>query len=357
MIKFIEKIKSETGQSMVIFAVAFVVLCGSAALAIDIGSVAIQKGSLQKGIDAAAIAGAMDLPSNPTTAVTTAKAYAVSNGISSTVTATTDGNKITVSTTKNVPLYFSRIFGNASKNITVRAVAKSGGTGAAAFNYAMFSGSSDSPISFSSCSAQITGSIHTNNVFKAANCSISISDTCEAVKGIDIPSWMSLSTKSNNPAAQYIAMPDFSDQIKAQATATGTVYNTSQTFTSKSFNLDKPIYVNGNLTIKNCSFSGSGWLFATGNITINSCSFSQTSGKSLCIYSQNGNVTFSNASLSIKGIVYAPKGTVDVSSVSVNCTGSIVANIIKIGNNSISVKYSSDVLGNLPTVGAPTLVE
>ncbi len=126
MINLIKKVKGETGQAMVIFAVAFVMLCGCAALAIDIGSVIVEKGALQKGIDAAAVAGSMDLPGDPTAAEATAKAYAVSNGISSSVAVTIDENSITVSTTENVPLFFAKIFGNSSKNITSSATAVSG---------------------------------------------------------------------------------------------------------------------------------------------------------------------------------------------------------------------------------------
>lgn len=364
-LKYIKKIvKEEKGQSAVIFAFVFIVLIGMMSFVIDLGNINSQKSDLQNAADAAALASVQELP-DIANACAAAGEYAAANGIDTAsgdvLTVNTsyggDSSKIEIICTREIDYIFAQVWGLKKQNVKVRAVAVSGGTGTSAFNYALFSGSSDDPISFKSCSADIVGSVHTNNIFKAENCSIKISDICEAVKGIDIPKWMRLGTQSNNPAAQYIPMPDFSEQIKAQAQESGTVYNTSKTFNKNSFNVNTPIYVDGDLTVTNCSFSGSGWLFATGNITVKSCSFKQTSGQALCIYSQNGNVTFTNASLKISGIVYAPKGTVDISSVSVDCEGSIVANIIKIGNNSTKVKHSSDMLSNLPAIGSPSLVE
>jgi hypothetical protein len=125
MIKLIKKIKGESGQAMILLAISFVVLCGMVGLAIDVGNITVQKGDLQNGTDAAALAGSQDLPGNPTAATASAIANATANGITN-PTIVIDQNSITVTSTKSVPMYFSKIFGTSSKNVTVKAKAVSG---------------------------------------------------------------------------------------------------------------------------------------------------------------------------------------------------------------------------------------
>jgi len=71
----------EEGQVVVIVALALAVLVGFAALAIDVGQFMWEKRALQNAADAAALAGAMELPESPTQAVDVAQAYAAHNGV------------------------------------------------------------------------------------------------------------------------------------------------------------------------------------------------------------------------------------------------------------------------------------
>ena len=77
---FFKKEKRENGQSMIIFAVALVVLLGFVAFAIDMGSVALTKSEMQNAADAAALAAAQELP-DATSAQSVAQAYALENGM------------------------------------------------------------------------------------------------------------------------------------------------------------------------------------------------------------------------------------------------------------------------------------
>ena len=72
--------RSESGQAVVLSVVWMVVLLGMAGLVIDVGSWYRSQRDLQADADAAALAGAQDLPNNTSTASTQAKSYALKNG-------------------------------------------------------------------------------------------------------------------------------------------------------------------------------------------------------------------------------------------------------------------------------------
>lgn len=130
-------VKNEDGQVLVLFALLIVVLMGFAALVIDVGMVALQKTNLQNAADAAALAGAQDLPTVGT-AKSTAVAFAGKNGLKATQNGVKkDGDTVTVTTpykgesteievvcTRNVQYSFARVLGFTDTDVTARAVAK-----------------------------------------------------------------------------------------------------------------------------------------------------------------------------------------------------------------------------------------
>ena len=127
--------KAESGQAMIIFALVFVALCGATGYAVDIGRIAVEKGELQNAADAAALAGAQDLPAVDI-AKSTAMEYAALNGIqASEASATTslDGGstRLEVVFTRTVPYTFARVFGLAEIQLSVRAVAENNWQGEA----------------------------------------------------------------------------------------------------------------------------------------------------------------------------------------------------------------------------------
>ncbi|MDQ6746610.1 MAG: pilus assembly protein TadG-related protein, partial [Candidatus Dormibacteraeota bacterium] len=112
---------------VVIVAVMLVALLGMVALAIDLGSFFQQQRQAQSAVDAAALAGAQELPASPGTATTQAQSYLDQNlpgGTSTIVTpynSTSSQIKVTVS--ENVPSTFGTILGLSSANVSASAVA------------------------------------------------------------------------------------------------------------------------------------------------------------------------------------------------------------------------------------------
>jgi len=122
----------EHGQALVLFAAGLAGFCGLVGMAIDVGHVAYTKTDLQKIADAAALAGALDLPGSPSAATTAAHNYAAKNGLATsdvTIASTTNANDtITVTATRRVPYTFLKVIGlngaspSASATVKVQAV-------------------------------------------------------------------------------------------------------------------------------------------------------------------------------------------------------------------------------------------
>jgi hypothetical protein len=124
--------RDERGQAIVLMTLSLVVIMGMAALVLDVGNWFHTKRRLQGTADAAALAGAQLLPSNPSGAQSQALAYADKNGgdvagANITVSTTLQANDtISVRARKTDPGIFSGILGIASADIDARAKARVG---------------------------------------------------------------------------------------------------------------------------------------------------------------------------------------------------------------------------------------
>jgi hypothetical protein len=134
------RLRNESGQTIVLLAVALVVLLGCAAIVLDVGYAYYVKRSLQASADAAALAGAQALPSSGD-AVALAEQYSGKPGgknaggnvppVSTTATATcrpgspcNPVNAVEVAQTTNVPTKFATLLGFDSFSVSARAVAQ-----------------------------------------------------------------------------------------------------------------------------------------------------------------------------------------------------------------------------------------
>jgi Flp pilus assembly protein TadG len=115
-------------------AILLPVIIGFAGLAIDVGSWYLTQAQLQNAADAAAIAGALDLPNNPTGAATAARTQVTDNISGATVTSVTpyNGNssQIQVTVSKTASVSFASVLGISAPTVTASAVGTaSQGTG------------------------------------------------------------------------------------------------------------------------------------------------------------------------------------------------------------------------------------
>lgn len=127
--KLSKRISSEEGSVAIIVALCMVVLLGMTALVTDVGLIYLDGTRLKAATDAAALAGAQELPYDPGKAVSTAVYYAGINGVEpGNVTATVEtGNKnLTVKATSKVNLVFARFLGFESRQVSATSVAEVG---------------------------------------------------------------------------------------------------------------------------------------------------------------------------------------------------------------------------------------
>ena len=124
MLKKLRKLKNEeNGQALVFFVGIFAILLAVMAFVVDVGSVYVEKAKLQNAVDAAALAGAFDLP-KVNDAIISADAYFVSNGYVDVVpTIAPDTDSVTVTATKQVDYSFAHVVGLNSANVTASATA------------------------------------------------------------------------------------------------------------------------------------------------------------------------------------------------------------------------------------------
>jgi Flp pilus assembly protein TadG len=128
----LKRLNDERGQAFVLTAIAMVMICGMSALVLDVGHWFRDKRRLQGTADAAALAGAQQLPGAPGPAKTMARDYANKNGgdvsMSDIVVSSTYGanDTIAVKAQRNDPGIFSRVIGVGNTDISARAKARVG---------------------------------------------------------------------------------------------------------------------------------------------------------------------------------------------------------------------------------------
>ena len=366
MRSIIKWFKREAGQSVILVAISIALLCGVVALVVDVGMVSVSQGQLQNAADAAALAAARDLPT-AATAKTTAVKYAGYNGVAAAdTTATTpykgNANRIEVVCKETVNYTFARIIGLNSTVVTARAVAEKSGGGGGAFGYAVFSGGNSLLLGMYSSALNITGSVHSNYSLMITGSSQTITGNAEAVTSlncyvssitiggiaqgasIDIQgSSINVPNRVTSPAA-FISMPDFSAEVKTEATAAGNASTGNKTFYGTNFNVDSSFYVDGNVQVAASTFAGQGTICATKDINMSGSMLEANSGTAVCLYSTGGNISLSTSNLTINGTLYAPNGKIGIYASNINIYGSVIAKeIIITGSNVNIISGSTDL--------------
>ncbi len=366
MRSIIQWLKKEAGQSIILVAISIALLCGVVALVADVGMVSVSQGQLQNAADAAALAAARDLPT-AATAKSTAVKYAGYNGVAAAdTTATTpykgNANRIEVVCKETVNYTFARVIGLNSTVVSARAVAEKSGGGGGCFGYAVFSGGNSLLLGMYSSALNITGSVHSNYSLMITGSSQTITGNAEAVTSlncyvssitiggvaqgasIDIQgSTINVPNRLTSPAA-FIPMPDFSAEVKTEATAAGNASTGNKTFYGTNFNVDSSFYVDGNVQVAASTFSGQGTICATKDINMSGSMLEANSGTAVCLYSTGGNISLSTSGLTINGTLYAPNGKIGIYASNINIYGRVIAKeIIITGSNVNIISGSTDL--------------
>jgi Flp pilus assembly protein TadG len=120
-------VRNQHGSTIVLVALAMVALIGFTGLVIDGGNLYLTKSNLQKAVDAAALAGAQELPTDPFQAETEARYTAELNEVlpeEVTVSFQETNHQITVTAVSNKSLFLFPVLGIDSASVSARAVAR-----------------------------------------------------------------------------------------------------------------------------------------------------------------------------------------------------------------------------------------
>jgi Flp pilus assembly protein TadG len=120
------RMRNEAGQAIVFVVFALMSIVGMGALVIDGGSWLRAQRHLQTAADAAALAGAQNLPTDQSGARSQAVSYAQQNysGLGAPAVTFPDPGTIDVVATTSAPGFLARIYGAVFNNVTVRAHAR-----------------------------------------------------------------------------------------------------------------------------------------------------------------------------------------------------------------------------------------
>lgn len=369
MMRISKIIKTEDGQSSVLAAVALIAITGFAALVMDMGMLYLARSNMQTAADAAALAGAQDLPA-VSDAVSSAKRYAQLNGIEvgrTTVVTPYNGdpNQIEVVCTRVVKYSFARILGFSGKEVSVRAVAEKIEVTGNVFDYALFSGDPNYELTLNGSKDLINGNAHSNDRFKMNGSFQQINGNVEAVSQFEMNgskqtitgvcqaasikisgSQINVPNRIQFPAP-WVDMPDFSALIQTEAEAAGQAYSGNKTYSGSFMNVDHPIYVDGDLTVNGSHFNGNGVVLVSGDIVFNGSNL-RSSGSSVCFYSKNGDITINGSGSVLEGMVYAPNGKITMNGAKQTVYGRVIGYQVVFNGSQQTISATSDDLNSLP---------
>lgn len=374
--------RDESGSVAVVVALCMTILFGVSALAVDFGTMAAAKGTLQNAADAAALAAAKDLGAGGSTLNVAARVeeYCRVNGCDPeaagcSVSWSTVGKTVTVTVSREMQMGFSAVLtGERKRTVSAEATAEAtsifGGC-----PYAMFAGKrieeDGRGIVIGGNDILINGNIHSNSDISMAHAVLGEGVIATAVRNTNP------STTGWNDKAIALDMPSFRNFESALASVEpvvefpGNVVKSSrdgfQELITEALRKYRDrmgssddyrynglyIHVAGNLTFNghNSTSYRADFpivLIVDGDINLNGAPLSSTIDFPVSIMSKTGDITVNGGGERYTGILYAPSGDITLNGNDAEFVGSIVAQNIRKTGGKITVSYNEDVDRFLP---------
>jgi hypothetical protein len=329
-------------------AACFTTLFALSALAVDAGFMYQGYQKLQTAADTAVMAGLPDMQTSTSTAATDATNILTANGYSSGVTVDTTSvtRQMTVTINLTQQLFFSRIFGLASKSMTVRSVGK------VLLSPAIFAGNN-------SCSV-VGPNAPIGLNFSSAN-SLTINGDIETNGGIAINNNLggggTQTYNSGSCTCSGCLSPTGGTNAYTFPFATGTgsftCGNATSLLTATTLNVGgspSGVYCNGgDINVAAGTISGTAtFVSANGTVTISGGTVNLTAAQNgVLIYAGGagggGNVcspasvALGSGALTLSGLILAPTGCISANTTSLALTGSLAGAYVGVFINSGSI--------------------
>lgn len=206
-------------------------------------------------------------------------------------------------------------------------------------DYALFSSTTEAPLSINCANINIEGNVHTNNNFEYRGSGLIIDGKCESSGIIDVKD-KKAKILNKVEKASIIKMPELLSEIKTISEENSVMYDSSQNFKGSEVSFTNSIIVNGDLSVNGSRFNSTGYIIANGDIKFNSAKIDNETAIVLC--SENGNIDINSSNVKMKGIIYAPKGTVTVNAADFTLKGRIIANRIIFKGSKYKISSSEE---------------
>ncbi len=369
--------REERGASFALVAVSMIAILGMTAFVIDVGNWYLAQRQLQNAADAAALAGAVDLPSNATQASTDAQTYVNSNVSGATATTTTpyggDASTLQVKVTKTVPSIFGGVLGISSVTVSASAAAKVRGSTANSLLFAADTNCNDQAMTINGNNITVTGGTHSNGSFfqnanngvfgpttygGPNNCKYTGNGNNNTFGGTSSPTydatdypWPDAYTNIPNPVCWKATPGATSYTCWSGCNVSDTSLSQSGfTWNANNATLPSGVYcTTGQINFNGNHLAGNGVTFIAGDFQMNSnnVTFTPASGMdNLLFYDQGTNTLNINGNSFLNlGTVFDPNGTINLNGNSGTLSGFFEGKDVTITGN------STNFVGTGPPVG------
>lgn len=333
--------RNERGQSTLLIVLLVVSMMAGSAIAVDAGSGLAFKERCEYSLEAAALAAASQLPDSAA-ALAQARQIITANGLDTAkLTLVTpfegDSRKVHVTYSDHHPTFFGRVFGVSFFAVNSAATAAKGGF--AAFDYALFSGSTTEDLYLHGMNLNVTGGVHGNDDLRFRGADITVSGGLEA-SGVYDARGSTVTAGSIVQGAPILPMPDYPVADLREACATR--YSGDQHWSGETIDIDGGIFVDGDLKLSGVTISGNGMLVCTGAIELAGTGLRYAGADDNVVLYALDRIKITGTNFVADGILYAPHGDVFCHGSSLELHGSVVADTIDFGGANVTVVHDAD---------------
>ena len=363
---------TEHGQVAVLTAVLLVGLVAFVGLGIDVARLASERTSMQRAADAAALAGAGNLP-DVNDAVVAARDWSGENGYvhgqgTVSVQVTTpyggDADKVEVVIQGKMPTTFLGVLGIVDANVTARAVAErtAGGGG----SYAIFANNSGCPgndtLEVSGSTNAIEGAVHSNGTLKVNGSDNTFDGAATSACGLDEsgsnnsfdPPYQSTGTQPMPLNYTYSDFPcDMEFFSDTDLTSVPAAWLNGDKDTGVL--IDRVYCSTAKLTLSGSDITGNVTLAAQGEVNVAGSNFNLTGyWNDILLFTESNSSSALDVSGSggqWQGILFAPNGLAKVQgSSNLSIAGSIIADQVQMSGSDWSLAALEESGGGAPSL-------
>ena len=200
-------------------------------------------------------------------------------------------------------------------------------------NYALFSASQTTNLSFYGWKSNISGNVYSGASFVYGGSELYIDGRVDTVGSLTANGWKTEISEINENITPLNTL-DLDEDIHKNAQPYE-YFEESPAYVEDKTVISSSIKVAGDVVISGTTFEGDCYIIADGNITYNVESFSST-GR-VFLYSRNGNITINGSQININGAMYAPNGNVAFNTYDTTVNGFIWADSISYSGSIFNV--------------------